>query len=332
MKRYTKAFLYVVFVSVVFTVGAGALIEKSFSSSNDRYATWGGLGPDKWASVWLIQRHISPSEKVAFIPEGSHVEGLTLFDIPGSRFFRKTDVSTFEQLRSGVVPNNVDLETVSAIIHDIEINLWMPDKHSISSHVEKAYRALQDRYHRVDVPFECYMRFFDKVENTISEEIVIDSYAAFLPDKTCADSIREGVEAGPGLVAEMPIKELLGYLRNGKKVVFVDVREPEEYAEQRIPGAVNFMLRDAASTQSVNFLQDADLVVTYCVKDFRAYEMAKKLHSYGIDKAVILNPYGLKGWISAGLPVVGVGALTEEQGFNELSLCVGEADDCQMEI
>jgi len=52
------------------------------------------------------------------------------------------------------------------------------------------------------------------------------------------------------------------------------------------------------------------------VKDFRGYEVAKKLRKQGIN-AAIMNPYGIKGWIAAGLPVAGRG-LSESEALKQL--------------
>ena len=60
-------------------------------------------------------------------------------------------------------------------------------------------------------------------------------------------------------------------------------------------------------------VKGADYVVAYCIKDFRGFEMARSLRDAGVSNAVILNPYGIKGWIADGLPTVGAQAMTDAQ-------------------
>ena len=114
---------------------------------------------------------------------------------------------------------------------------------------------------------------------------------------------------------------MLNEIRNGKDIVFVDVRESKEFAESHIPGALNIPIHDVDEV-SVARLRHADYVVSYCVKDFRGYEMAKRLHSAGVESSVILNPYGIKGWVASGLPVTGSESLEASEAERKLRKCV----------
>jgi rhodanese-related sulfurtransferase len=120
--------------------------------------------------------------------------------------------------------------------------------------------------------------------------------------KAWTDSYRE---VAPEDVAQM--------IRDGKKVVFVDVREPEEFAERHIPGARSIPVRATAAVD-VAELADADLVVPYCLKDFRGFEGAKTLQRLGVPNVGLLKGYGIKSWHKAHLPEAGtqVGTLDEE--------------------
>ena len=75
-------------------------------------------------------------------------------------------------------------------------------------------------------------------------------------------------------------------------------------------------------------LSGADYVVSYCVKDFRGYEMAKALAQVGVENSVIMRPYGIKGWISMGLPVTGAKALTEAESTQQLARCLLDTTAC----
>lgn len=102
-------------------------------------------------------------------------------------------------------------------------------------------------------------------------------------------------------------------IRDGKKVVFVDVREPQEFKEKHIPGALSIPVRDTGSV-NVADMADADLVIPYCLKDFRGFEGAKTLHNLGVPNVGLFKGYGIKSWEKAKLPAAGdqPGVLDEE--------------------
>jgi rhodanese-related sulfurtransferase len=95
----------------------------------------------------------------------------------------------------------------------------------------------------------------------------------------------------------VPIDQLAQEIKEGKKIVFLDTREPEEFAETRIPNAINVPLRHV-NAELVASLRDADRVIPYCLKDFRGFEAAKMLKRHGLNNVVLMYPHGLKGWQS----------------------------------
>src|SRR3954447_6614171 len=97
----------------------------------------------------------------------------------------------------------------------------------------------------------------------------------------------QAVAAEGHLVPVASTAEVLEYIRSGKKVVFVDAREPQEWQEEHIPGAINVSLREVAQLDK-RVLGDPDLVVAYCLKDFRGFEVAKALRNAGVGKSLIL--------------------------------------------
>lgn len=116
---------------------------------------------------------------------------------------------------------------------------------------------------------------------------------------------------------ELSLNEVLAAIAEGQKVVFVDTREYDEYTEVRLPRAVHLPLRNI-NASAAETLADADMVVAYCIKDFRGYEAAYALRTLGIN-ASIMQPYGIRGWIEQGLPVV-KGSSSEEEMSAYLSL------------
>lgn len=90
--------------------------------------------------------------------------------------------------------------------------------------------------------------------------------------------------------------ELLEVLDQGRDVVLVDVRKPEEQAVSMIPGAL---------TQSEFEQRTADLagktVITYCTAGYRSGLYAKRLQKQGWQ---VLNLEGsLLSWTHAGGPL-----------------------------
>jgi len=119
---------------------------------------------------------------------------------------------------------------------------------------------------------------------------------------------------------------VLDHIAADRKVVFIDVREPAEYDEFHIPGAVNIQLRDIAPDLKTRF-ESADLVIPYCIKDFRGFEMARSLAEIGVNNVGIMQPYGIAGWRHAGLPVASRGGLSENEALDKLTSCA-RAGNC----
>lgn len=106
---------------------------------------------------------------------------------------------------------------------------------------------------------------------------------------------------GPVIVPVIASDQVVELIKAGKKVVFIDAREPEEWKEERIPGAINIALRDVASLDRTT-LGNPDLIIAYCLRDFRGFEVAKALQQSGVESASILQELGIRGWKGKGLP------------------------------
>ena len=293
------------------------------------YATSNGLGPDKWASIWLVQRYLSPDARVQLFPLAATAPSGTIpFDTPDSDYYRNTDHTTFQQLSTALPSTDPELRRLITIIHDIEINLWLPDTDPVSSVVETAYRDLQKRYQRDKVPYGCYLGFFDRVYEALKTPDAISDGDALIPDENCGRSALITLNDTEKRVPEISATTLFDLLRDGADVVFLDVREPEEFAELHIPNAINLQIRNLNQQHAQN-LAKADLVISYCVKDFRGFEMANKLKGYGLSNVAILNPYGLKGWIDAQLPLMQQEGDTDAQAALKLQACIKREDSCK---
>jgi rhodanese-related sulfurtransferase len=287
------------------------------------FITEHGLGPDKWATAWLLTRHVSPGADLMVIKPGRALPPGVHFDVAGSELTRQADRAAFDVVRSRYRIEDPVVAELAQIVQDIEIDFWNPEKSAAAPLVEHAFRTLQTRHGREEVPPECYLAFFDRVYGALRAE---RAGARMQVEELLVDcgAVAAQTTLGP-LVSEVRIAHLLSELGRGKRVVFVDVREPHEYREAHIPGALNVALRDIDPALLAR-LRGVDYVVSYCVKDFRGFEMARALQDAGVENSVILNPYGIRGWIASGLPTAGTQALEPAEAAAVMARCI--AGDC----
>lgn len=85
--------------------------------------------------------------------------------------------------------------------------------------------------------------------------------------------------------------------------VLVDVREPGEYANGKLPGAINIPrgVLEFKLTELPTIPADAKLVV-YCQSGGRSALATETLHKLGFTQAVSMAG-GFKAWSEAGFPV-----------------------------
>jgi rhodanese-related sulfurtransferase len=89
------------------------------------------------------------------------------------------------------------------------------------------------------------------------------------------------------------------WLKNGE-VLLIDVREPDEYAAARIPGALLYPL----STFDAKVLpRDGRRLVMQCAAGGRSLQAAQALLQAGHDHATHLEG-GIKAWREAGKKVI----------------------------
>ena len=83
--------------------------------------------------------------------------------------------------------------------------------------------------------------------------------------------------------------------------LLIDIREPAEYAQQRIAGSINLPL-----SQPPGLLPQlvGKTVIFHCLSGKRTAMNAEKLAAYTPCQAYLLDR-GLQGWQAAGLPVQG---------------------------
>lgn len=300
------------------------------SSSNDNhglvFVTNPGLGLDKWASIWLIKRYIDKNAKIHWVENGvdsDTVVGGVLFDMEKALYKRRARQSTFSTLVAGFNIQAPHISKLEQLVHDIEINYWSEPKLKYSNQVEHQFRRLQTDLGFEKTPVQCYLAFFDYIAYRTEWSSATNRWEL---NQDCAQEVPKQHIARERLIPEWPVATVLKALEQGKRVVFIDVRETEEFLEDHIPGAMNIKIREIAD-YDINELTEADIVIPYCVKDFRGFEMARLLKQRGLQQVVLMKPYGLKGWLDSGLPLVNA-RNDEHNGRQALLKCARYPADC----
>jgi len=142
------------------------------------YQTTSGTGPDKWASVWLIENHVKGASVHVTGEDEKLAPWNTHFDVPGATFNRTADHTTYATLVRDLDLNDSAVMQLAAIIQDMEINTWQPDELPETTVVESAYRTMQKKYGRDQVARSCYNAFFNGVARILNKNVDLLNYAA----------------------------------------------------------------------------------------------------------------------------------------------------------
>ena len=109
----------------------------------------------------------------------------------------------------------------------------------------------------------------------------------------------EKAKAAVRLVTTAEVKEALD---KKEQAVFLDVRDPGEFATGHLPGAINvsrgtleFKIWDKVPDQNA-------MIYVYCLTAMRSALAAKTLNDLGYKNAVLMNAY-FEEWVQAGYPV-----------------------------
>jgi rhodanese-related sulfurtransferase len=294
------------------------------SLSADSYTTWFGTEPDKWASIWLIKTHLDPGATITILPAGSTLDNGISFGTPKATYRRSAERSTYQSLYDGFSGKDPVLREIGRVITIIETSRWAAPNDPVADSVEQAYRKLHQAFDYTDVPTSCYSAFFDTLYRVFQSGTPADfsqSWESLIADDSACTGHREiEVSDKTRMVRQVPIMEILQRIAKSENVVFIDSREAAEFDEIHIPGATNVTLRKL-DDGILDLVNNSSLVISYCIKDFRGYEVAKKLASMGVRNVGIMYPYGLAGWKSLGLPVAGSISQSESNALAALIRC-----------
>jgi rhodanese-related sulfurtransferase len=116
-----------------------------------------------------------------------------------------------------------------------------------------------------------------------------------------AKSYQQMVSEALQTIPEVAPADLQSRLSGGEQIVVIDVREPEEFARGKIPGA-HTIPRGVLEMQVDGRLPREATVVLYCGVGGRSALAAKSLADMGYEKVENLQG-GWSAWTNAGLPV-----------------------------
>jgi phage shock protein E len=119
-------------------------------------------------------------------------------------------------------------------------------------------------------------------------------------------------------IGSISLEALCRAIQTETPVIFIDVREPAEFAEEHLPRAILLPGREIRA-QARGLLSPEAILIPYCLKDFRGFEGAKHLRELGFPDVRLLQGVGLNGWKARGLPTAGpVPAHSDEEAWDAL--------------
>jgi rhodanese-related sulfurtransferase len=106
-------------------------------------------------------------------------------------------------------------------------------------------------------------------------------------------------------IPEIEVAELA--VRQGGGVALIDVREPREFADARVPGATLIPLGEVV--ERIDEVPTEGTVYVICARGSRSAKAVEHYRSQGIDAVNVAG--GTLAWIDAGLPIDRAGSEAE---------------------
>jgi len=125
-------------------------------------------------------------------------------------------------------------------------------------------------------------------------------------------SYRDLVAEAKEVVPEVSVEEVSAKLAEGSALAVIDVRDPDEYREGAVAGAVN-LSRGFLEFKIPDAFPDPDTsIVLYCLSGLRSLLAAKALHDLGYRNVASMAG-GIRRWKELRLPLVKDEPLSLEQ-------------------
>ena len=91
------------------------------------------------------------------------------------------------------------------------------------------------------------------------------------------------------------------HLKLGKNDVILDVRNPDEYKDAHIQGAINYPV--TIVSDYADELRKYDRVYIHCKRGGRAKTAFETLKNAGLNNLVCIHDAGMDAWIESGFAV-----------------------------
>jgi hypothetical protein len=121
------------------------------------YSTGETMELDRAASAWLIKRYGAPKAEIKLFPEGHLITEGIAFDTPDAALQRTHRLSTFEVLIQHFGITAPELDTLTRVVHETEINYWASKRIPQESQL---VRAINETILTTDDSHECLKRCF----------------------------------------------------------------------------------------------------------------------------------------------------------------------------
>lgn len=112
------------------------------------------------------------------------------------------------------------------------------------------------------------------------------------------NSFDDLVTAGESRVREIPAADAVAMYKGGGDLVYLDVRESNEWNLFRIPGAVHIPLGSIAESVR-NLIPVESRVVVYCARGGRAAKAVDSMRTLGYGRVATIAG-GVRAWMDAG--------------------------------
>jgi rhodanese-related sulfurtransferase len=106
------------------------------------------------------------------------------------------------------------------------------------------------------------------------------------------------VEAARQRIREISPVEVKALRARGEDVVYLDVREPNEWNLGRIPGAVH-LARGNIESKVEGLIDRSKRVIIYCARANRSALAADTMQQMGYENVASMSE-GFGGWVAAG--------------------------------
>lgn len=115
-------------------------------------------------------------------------------------------------------------------------------------------------------------------------------------------AVKDMVAKAKGAVMKVSAADVKAAIDKKEKAIFLDVRDPDEFAAGRLPGAVNIS-RGTLEFRVFNTIKDPNAkIYVYCKTAARSALAAKTLTDLGYKNACLMDAQ-YADWVKAGYPV-----------------------------